>query len=325
MLSDGLHRYFFFRRRQLRDKPLDLLYSVVVVFLFFTQPIASRLVCHGDAARWESASIQHLTHSASFHTSGLNFLANGKHDAVFVARGACRDVYRIGGSVVLKLSRRKDKSNWEEFASLQATQHLSQTPVFLFAGYCHIVADSITLSVTCLLTSYEGVSLDRLMQMHFALPCNPTSAGFFVTAYQELAIMVIDGVADRLCYVDLHTANVATQAEPTQHVLGEHIKVIILGTEGVVQGLLSRHAFNCYLDRLFDDIEQQCASAAHESWHFFCPLIGKYFKNFFKNTSQLDLDTVRMICLKTFRRLWRDVSRRKNLSCRRHAMTAEVI
>jgi len=243
-----------FRRRQLRDKPLDLLYSVVVVFLFFMQPIALRLVCHGDAARWESASIQHLTHSASFHTSGLNFLADGKHDAVFVAEVRSRDVYRM------------------------------------FAGYCHIVTDSNSLSVSCLLTSYEGVSLDRLMQMHFALPYNHTTAGFFVTAYQELAS-----------------------------------RFIILGTEGVGQGVLSRRAFNSCLDSLFDDIEQQCASAAHESWHFFCPLIGKYFKSFFKNTSQLDLETVRMICLKTFRRLWRDVSRRKNLSCRRHSMTAEVI
>jgi hypothetical protein len=131
----------------------------------------------------------------------------------------------------------------------------------MFRGCCHIVTDSITLLKRCLLTSHEGVSLDRLMQVHFALPYNHTTAGFFVTAYQELAIMVIDGVADRLCYVDLHTANVATQAEPTQHVLGEHIKVIILGTEGVVQGLLSRHAFNCYHDRLFDDVEQQCAKA----------------------------------------------------------------
>ena len=316
---------FVVRRRQLRDKPLDLLYSVVVVFLFFMQPIALRLVCHGDAARCESASLQQLTHSASFYTSGLNFLADGKHDAVFVARGACRIVYRIGESVVLKLSTRKEERIWEEAASLQAMQHLSQTPVFLFTGYCHIVIDSVTLWERCLLTSYEGVSLDRLTQVYFALPYNHTTAGFFVTAYQELAIMVIDGVADRLCYVDLHTANVATQAEPTQHVLGEHIKVIILGTEGVGQGVLSRRAFNSCLDGLFDDIEQQCASAAHESWHFFCPLIGKYFKSFFKNTTQLDLETVRMICLKTFRRLWRDVSRRKNLSCRRHAMTAEVI
>ena len=269
MRSDGLHRYFFFRRRQLRDKPLDLLYSVVVVFLFFMQPIALRLVCHGDAARCESASLQQLTHSASFYTSGLNFLADGKHDAVFVARGACRIVYRIGESLVLKLStydsERRSVSIWEEAASLEATQHLSQTPVFMFAGFCHIVTDSITLLERCLLTSYEGVSLDRLMQVHFALPYNHTTACFFVTAYQELAIMVIDGVVDRLCYVDLHTANVATQAEPTQHVLGEHIKVIILGTEGVRQGVLSRRAFNYYLDSLFDDIEQQCAYAAHES------------------------------------------------------------
>ena len=297
------------------------------------QPVALRLVCHGDAARFDSPLhphligpvIQHLTQSATFHTAGLNFLEDGQHEAVYVARGACRDVYRIGESVVLKLSRRGQESNWEEAASLQATQHLSQTPVLMFGGYCQIFTNSITLSVSCLLTSYEGVSLDQLMQMHFALPYNHTTAGFFVTAYQELAIMVIDGVADRLCYVNLHTANVATQAEPTQHVLGEHIKVTILGTEGVVQGVLSRRAFNSCLDSLFDDIEQQCASAAHESWHFFCPLIGKYFKSFFKNTTQLDLEMVRMICLKTFRRLWRDVSRRNNLSCRRHSMTAEVI
>ena len=82
---------------------------------------------HGDAAPWDSARIQHLTHSASFHTSGLNFSADGKHDAVFVARGACWDVYRIGENVILKLSRRGHESNWEEAASLKASQHLSQT------------------------------------------------------------------------------------------------------------------------------------------------------------------------------------------------------
>ena len=100
------------------------------------QPIALRLVCHGDAARWESAPIQHLTHSASFYSSGLNFLADDKHDAVFAARGACRDVDRIGESVVLKLSRRGHESNWDEAASLQATQHSSETSIAL--RFCSI-------------------------------------------------------------------------------------------------------------------------------------------------------------------------------------------
>ena len=86
--------------------------------------------------------------------------------------------------------------------------------VLMFAGYCHIVTDSITLLVSCLLTSYEGVSLDRLMQMHFALPYNHTTAGFFVTAYQELAS-----------------------------------RFIILGTEGDGQGALSRRPFNSHLVR----------------------------------------------------------------------------
>jgi hypothetical protein len=121
---------------------------VVVVFFFFIQPIALRLVCHGDAARSESALhphsfgplIQHLTQSASLHTRGLNFLADGQHHAVYVATGACRDVYRIGtpvASIVLKLcaheNERRLESNQREVAALQATQHLPQTPFLFFS------------------------------------------------------------------------------------------------------------------------------------------------------------------------------------------------
>ena len=118
-------------RRRIRDEPAQLLYFVFVRLVFFMQPVALRLVCHGDAARCESALypnsgpfIQCLTQSASFHTTGLNFLVDGQHEAMYVARGACRDVYRIGGSIVLKLCTQEKDSNQQEAAALQATLHL---------------------------------------------------------------------------------------------------------------------------------------------------------------------------------------------------------
>ena len=132
--------------------PLHLLYLEFLGFLFSMQPIALRLVCHGVAARSESALhphgfrplIQHLTQSASLHTRGLNFLADGQHHAVYVARGACRDVYRIGESIVLKLCTHENESrletNQREVAAFQATQHLPQTPVFFLLRrlrHCH--------------------------------------------------------------------------------------------------------------------------------------------------------------------------------------------
>lgn len=116
-----------------------VVFCVCQACVFFMQPVALRLVCHGDAARCESALhpnsgpfIQCLTQSASFHTTGLNFLVDGQHEAVYVARGACRDVYRIGKTIVVKLCTHDDDNNQHESDALQATQHLPQTLVFFF-------------------------------------------------------------------------------------------------------------------------------------------------------------------------------------------------
>ena len=122
-------------------------------------------------------------------------------------------------------------------------------------------------------------------------------------------MMVIDGVAQQISYTDMHTANVATQAEPTQHVLGEHVNVVIVDAQAVGPGVLSRHVFDRHLDSMIVDIELQCAFAAHESWHFFGPLITKHLNHFFKNNAQEHLETLRQICLEKFRRLWLDVRR----------------
>jgi hypothetical protein len=89
--------------------------------------------------------IQHLTQSASFHIAGLNFLEDGQHEAVYVARGACRDVYRIGKSIVLKLCTHDNDSNQQEAAALQATQHLPQTQVFSSTGIATLLPTALRL------------------------------------------------------------------------------------------------------------------------------------------------------------------------------------
>ena len=99
----------------------------------------------------------------------------------------------------------------------------------------------------------------------------------------------------------------ATQAEPTKHMLGAQVDLVVVDTEAVGQGVQPRHAFNRHLDSMISDIELQCAFAKHESWHFFGSLITKHFNCFFKRTAQRDLETIRAICLDRFRRLWLDV------------------
>ena len=114
------------------------------------------------------------------------------------------------------------------------------------------------------------------MNTHFALPYNLTTANFFVSAYQDLAMMVIDGVAQQIAYTDVHTTKVTTWVKPTQHVLGEQVPVVIVDTEVVELGVPARHAFNCHFDSMFSDIELQCAFAEHKSWHFCGELITKH-------------------------------------------------
>ena len=120
-----------------------------------------------------------------------------------------RDVYLIEDSFVLKLcppgNERRSESNRLEAAALQATQNLRQTPSLLFTGECVVEVfearyggiQSITLAVSALLASYEGPSLDHLMRTHFALPYNQTTAFFLLAAYQELALMVFEGVSHK--------------------------------------------------------------------------------------------------------------------------------
>jgi hypothetical protein len=101
--------------------------------------------------------------------------------------------------------------------------------------------------------------------MHFALPFNLKTANFFVSAYQGLAMMVIDGVARQISYTDIYTSNVATQADPTQHELGADVHVVFVDTESVGLEVLPRNEFNSYLNSMTIDLELRCSLAGERS------------------------------------------------------------
>ena len=281
------------------------------------QPIALRLVC--SLANGTDRHPWSLTQTATLHTGGLKCLVDGSHRAAHIGRGFSRDVYLIEDSFVLKLcppgNERRSESNRREAAALQATQNLRQTPTLFFIGDCVVVVfearrggiQSITLAVSALLASYEGPSLDRLMHTHFALPYNQTTAFFLLSAYQELAMMVFDGIPQQLAYLDVRTNNVATSVDPTQYAFGEQVPVVILDAAAVEQGKLRRSEFNSVFDNMFDHIVQQCANAQDQSWHFFGGLISQHFNRFLKDRGQTDLDEVKQMCLDRFQRLFIDV------------------
>jgi hypothetical protein len=284
------------------------------LLFFFMQAIALRLVCDGTSRQsWG------LTETATLQTTGLTCIADGPHHAVHIASGSSRDVYLVENSFVLKLCRpandRRSESNRLEAEALQATRNLRQTPSLLFTGECVVEVfpamyggtHSITLAVSALLASYEGPSLDHLMRAHFALPYNQTTALFCLVAYQELAMMVFEGVAQQISYTDVFTNNVGTLVNPTQFVFGDHVPVVILDAATVWQGKLRRSDFNSRLEEMFNHIVQECAFAQDQSWHFFGELISQHFTGFFRYHGNIDLCEVKQMCLVGFQRLIIDV------------------
>ena len=126
-------------------------------------------------------------------------------------------------------------------------------------------------------------------------------------------MMAIDCVAQLISYNNLNAANVATLVEPTQHVLGEQVKVVIVHAESVGQGVQPRSDCNRVLDHMFSDVELQCDFAEHKSWRFLGSLIEKHLRCFFKDLAEMDLETVRRICLNSFQLLRLDARRRGRL------------
>ena len=159
--------------------------------------------------------------SAALVCHNVPGLSDGRHEATYEGRGAHRDVYRIG-NVIMKLSTPAKEEQWGsnklEAVALKTTNDLQQTPRLLFEGTCNIESkqfrnsggNCITQTVSCLLMTYAGPSFDKLMHRCFGNPYDHKVANFWVSAYQQLGIMCIDGRALTIAYSDLHTANIST-------------------------------------------------------------------------------------------------------------------
>ena len=257
--------------------------------------------------------IHSLSQTATLHCRGLPCLADGSYPAVYEGRGANRDVYRIGECFVLKLcmseSERRHQCNHFEAAALQATHQLPQTPLLYFNGVCTVDGvDSVTLVVPVLLVSYGGSSFAKLMRKYLALPYDRTVAEFFVTAYHNLAVMIIDGVQQNIAYTDLHTSKICTLSVPTQHVPWETIPIVFVNAEGVRPARLNRDGFNRCLDDMISDFEFQCACAHHSSWKFLGKEVSDIFQGgLFRQHADLNLGALRAICGDSFRSLWLNV------------------
>ena len=284
------------------------------------------LVCDGHRAQADSSLqqrghlslIKDLTQTAKVICRNVACLVDGAHDAVYEGRGSYRDVYRIGEGLIMKLIDRArenaSKSNAREVEALKATVHLASTPVLFYHGDCVIQtkqfrgsSNSVTLVVNCVIMSYSGPSMDKLMHREFGLPYDHYVANFFVSAYRDLSILCIDGRSTMIAYSDLHTANICTKADPTAHTPGTSVPCVICDAEGVASTLWDRSTFNRCCDDMLADFELQCANARDGSWNFMAVLIGNNLSRFFKNNGQEDMVVLRNKCFGKFQLFWDQV------------------
>ena len=155
--------------------------------------------------------------------------------------------------------------------------------------------------------TYVGPSLDKLMLRCFRNPYNHTIANFFVSAYQELGIMCIDGRSLKIAYSDLRTANISTLCDPDLRIPGQRVPCVICDAEGVALGEYTRSVFNVRCDNMIADFELQCNMAKDESWKFMALSINKFFRNFFKVHGNVEMDVVRGGFINRVKLLWNDI------------------
>ena len=72
------------------------------------------------------------------------------------------------------------------------------------------------------------------------MPYNHVVANFFVSAYQDLGCICIDGRSLMISYSDLHTANISTLKDPADHVPGQRVPCVTCDAEGVSFGQFPR-------------------------------------------------------------------------------------
>ena len=291
-----------------------------------------RLLCEGPRAEAGSSLqqdnlkslISELTLNATLVCRNVPCLSDGRHDAKYEGRGAHRDVYRIGDYVLKLCTDAKEKmfgSNRLEADCLKKTKDLEQTPVFYYEGRCNIETPQyrnsqnqcITQTVNCIIVSYAGPTFDYLMHACFGRPYDHTVANFFVSAYQELGLMCIDGRYLKIAYSDLHTANISTLLDPASHVPGSSAGCVICDAEGISLGEYSRTVFNLCCDGMIADFQLQCSVAPDESWRFMAASIAKFLNNFFKQNGNVEMDVLKESYLKRMQLLWADICNEHHL------------
>ena len=285
-----------------------------------------QLVCDGSRAEAVSSLQQlkrkpllpALTQTATLFSRGVVCLQDGEHEACYIGRGAHRDVYRVG-DVIMKLAAiatdNQYCSNFMEAEALKSTEALEQTPRLFFHGVCCIKSKQcssspvkcITQTVSCILTTYAGPSLDELMYSCFGVPYDHTVANFFVSAYQELGVMCIDGRRLMIAYSDLHSASVNTSKDPIDHVIGQRVPCMIGNAERLSLGEYTRSVFNAVCDTMIADFELQCSMARDSSWKFIAPLINQHLGRFFRLRGKLEVDVLRDTFLNRIDLVWRDI------------------
>ena len=172
--------------------------------------------------------IRQLTEEAVLRSTSVPGLSDGERRLVCEGRGARRDVYRVGESLILKLIRPQTELTFRsvenEAIALIQTAHLPQTPTLHYRGLVDVYSsDSVTLTVECSLMSYAGPSYDKLLHEWRARPFNLVVANFFVSAIVDLITMMFDGQTFDIGYSDTHAANICTLSDPAKHVLGNSV------------------------------------------------------------------------------------------------------
>ncbi len=256
-----------------------------------------------------------LTTRAEIKIRGITGVEDGIYIAEYEGRGAHRDVYRFG-SYVLKLERQNRaqgaSSNELEARSLLSTADLPQTVAFYHLGdvtieypfYRGNILMSTTMTANGLLQGYGGVTYDKLFYKHGTSPLTLRMASFLLTAYRDLAIMVVDGVQLDIAYSDMRTANLATLKDPLTHRHCTSVASIVVDAEGVQRSKLPRSVFNQCADDMLIDLEFQCDRAPHESWKILGQLLHKYVNRLFKQQGQDDLASVRESVINKFNQVW---------------------
>jgi hypothetical protein len=108
-----------------------------------------------------------------------------------------------------------------------------------------------------------------------------------ITAYRELALMVIERFEQNTAYGDLHTANPATLKDPTTHIEGSSVPSIVVPAECVRLAQWTRAVFNKRGDEMISDLKLQSSRAQHPTWFLLGRRANLYLKMFSQSRAMM--------------------------------------